>query len=269
MDKNLQLEEEQAKLEEIYRLKAALRGVEEETLLKRQEEQKAAKERAEARKREAQEQLEAQRREEVRLKMEADAEINRRQREIDEKLQQVKEQERQRIELESLAEKAEQELRASEVRRKAAELLAQAEAERVKNIAENQEIKRRALQEERDLVEARLYKERQETLKRLAVEQQLNEAEETTRIGKLKAQQLENARNQAKFLEEQNRKTLEDTLKVLQTRIEAADTTFSTVNMEYPQAQTEGDKAVSGTEGNTQDENMSPHLRNILRQINR
>ena len=174
-----------------------------------------------------------------------------------------------RIELEKLAEKAEQDRRDSEAKTKAAELFAHAEAERAKNIAAAKEIQKRALQEERKHVEAILEKERQETAKRLAVEQQLNEVAESDRIGKIKAQQAENARNQARFLEENHRKLLEDTIKELQKRLETSEEDTSAVNVDYPQTQAGGEKAAEGTDGSTGAETMSSHLRFILRQINR
>jgi hypothetical protein len=266
---SIQQEEEQAKIQEIHRLKAALRGVEEKASAKRQEDQKASKEREERRRIEAQAQLEVQQREERRAKMEVEAEINLRQQEIEEKIKQVKEQEKKRIELECLTEKAEQELKDYAARRKAMALVAQAESERARLDKANQEVRTRSIQEEKDRLEECLEKERQDQIKRLLVEQEVNDAAEAKRLSKVKAQQLENARLQAAFLEEQHRNLLEDSLKILKNRLEVADAAAMETPAEYPETQAEGEKAEEGTDGSSHDENMSPHLRHILRQVNR
>ena len=113
--------------------------------------------------------------------------------------------------------------------------------------------------------EAKEAQRTKEASERMAAEQKQNALDDTLRLQREKLEWLSTAISNAEFSEEQHRKHLED-LRVLPpfTECQGAE-----VSAEYPQTCADGGASAPGTEGSTQNELMSSHLKNILRQAQR
>ena len=100
---------------------------------------------------------------------------------------------------------------------------------------------------------------------RIATERKQAALDETLRLQREKLEWLTTAISNAEFSEEQHRKQIEN--QRVSPIVETAE--VGEINVENPQAPDNAGEAVAGTDGNTQDETMSQHLRMILRQAKR
>ena len=123
---------------------------------------------------------------------------------------------------------------------------------------------REAEKKRRDAEE--LEKQRQDRATRLANEQKQYELDEALRKQREKLEWLTNEISKAEFTEEQFKKSMESQ----RSAIIITSPTVENINVEYPEAPSNGGEAVAGTTGDTPDTPlMSQHLRHILRQAER
>jgi colicin import membrane protein len=102
-----------------------------------------------------------------------------------------------------------------------------------------------------------------------ALELEKNKAEEATNKVQNQLDQIAQQMQQVSFMEEQNRKNIENAKAMADERVRREAEKDDLITSDYPTTQTDGGSAAPQTDGENHQQSMSQHLRSILRQHGR
>ncbi len=143
------------------------------------------------------------------------------------------------------------------------------EADRAKRVAQIKADEEKHNRRKREQEEENIKRKQQEQADRIALEQKQNALDEVLIKQKEKLEWLEKAISDAEFVEEQHRKTLENSTVSTEEVVDSNEE----INIEHPVAPLNSvhpGEAVDGTSGETPSSPlMSSHLKHILRQATR